>query len=173
MIVPLVPHTTTPPGPVRTVHVAVARADGRLTLDYRLTGGLAAIAVPPPAPPVRTDLLWHRTCFEAFLGLPDGSYREYNFSPSGAWASYHFDGFRLGMKDMAGPDLSLAVGRSADLLSLDVTVPLDDELPIRLGLSTIVETVDGMKSFWAVAHPPGAPEFHHIDCRAVALEPLL
>jgi hypothetical protein len=172
MIIDLMPHTTTPPGPARSVRVTLNRSADTLSLEYRLEGDLAAIAVPAVAPPVRTDNLWHRTCFEAFLGLPDGSYREYNFSPSGAWAAYHFDGFRLGMKDLASPDLTLNVQHN-DGLVLAVSVPLEADLPIALGLSTIVELPDGTKSFWAVAHPPGPPEFHHPACRAVDLAPIV
>ena len=58
----------------------------------------SALLVPAPAPPVRTDGLWRHTCFEAFIA-PAGSseYWEYNFSPSGAWAAYHFTAYRTGM----------------------------------------------------------------------------
>ncbi len=34
----------------------------------------------------------------------------------------------------------------------------------RIGLSAIIEDRDGAKSYWALAHPPGAPDFHHPDC---------
>jgi hypothetical protein len=34
---------------------------------------------------------------------------------------------------------------------------------LRLGLSALIEDSDGGKSFWALAHPPGAPDFHHAD----------
>lgn len=172
MIVSLIPHEASPPGPATAVTVSIGRNLHSLTLTYRLEGQVDAILVPGAAPPTRTDNLWHHTCFEAFLGLIDGSYREYNFSPSGAWAAYHFDGYRLGMKDMASPDMDLVVTRD-DSLTLRVTVPLEADLPVQLGLSTIVETIDGTKSFWAVAHPPGPPEFHHPACRAIELAPAI
>jgi hypothetical protein len=42
--------------------------------------------------------LWRRSCFEAFIGHGGGpDYWEYNFSPSGAWAAYHFSAYREGM----------------------------------------------------------------------------
>jgi hypothetical protein len=40
------------------------------------------------------------------------------------------------------------------------------ELPIgatRLGLSAVIETVDGFFSYWALAHPSDKPDFHHPD----------
>ena len=37
----------------------------------------------------------------------------------------------------------------------------------RLGLSAIIEETSGHRSYWALAHPPGKPDFHHHDCFAV------
>jgi hypothetical protein len=34
----------------------------------------------------------------------------------------------------------------------------------RLGLSAVIEETSGHKSYWALAHPPGRPDFHHSDC---------
>jgi hypothetical protein len=36
----------------------------------------------------------------------------------------------------------------------------------RLGLSALIEETSGRKSYWALAHPPGKPDFHHADCFA-------
>jgi hypothetical protein len=38
--------------------------------------------------------------------------------------------------------------------------------PWRLGLSALIEDTSGCKSYWALAHPPGKPDFHHADCFA-------
>jgi hypothetical protein len=38
-----------------------------------------------------------------------------------------------------------------------------------LALSAVIETLDGAKSYWALAHPPGKPDFHHADCFAIEL----
>lgn len=32
------------------------------------------------------------------------------------------------------------------------------------GVSAVIEEADGTKSFWALRHPPGRPDFHHPDC---------
>ena len=40
------------------------------------------------------------------------------------------------------------------------------ELPIegrKLALSAVIETVDGAKTYWALAHPSDKPDFHHPD----------
>ena len=39
----------------------------------------------------------------------------------------------------------------------------------RIALSAVIEEVDGTKSYWALRHPPGAPDFHHPDCFALEL----
>lgn len=38
-----------------------------------------------------------------------------------------------------------------------------------LGLSAVIEEMGGTKSYWALAHPPGAPDFHHPTCFAATL----
>ena len=48
---------------------------------------------------------------------------------------------------------------------LTTTLDLDrlnlGEGPWRMGVSTVIETVDGAISYWALAHPPDKPDFHH------------
>jgi hypothetical protein len=34
----------------------------------------------------------------------------------------------------------------------------------RVGLAAVVEETSGHRSYWALAHPPGKPDFHHADC---------
>lgn len=41
--------------------------------------------------------------------------------------------------------------------------------PWRIGLSTIVEERNGRLSYWALAHPPGKPDFHDPACFALEL----
>ena len=38
-----------------------------------------------------------------------------------------------------------------------------------VALSAVIEETDGAKSYWALAHPPGPPDFHHPDCFALTL----
>jgi hypothetical protein len=46
---------------------------------------------------------------------------------------------------------------------------LQIESPARLGLSAVIEEANGRKSYWALAHPPGKPDFHHSDCFVLEL----
>ena len=48
-------------------------------------------------------------------------------------------------------------------LDLDRLPGMPHELSWRLGLSVVVEDTNGGMSYWALAHPPGKPDFHHPD----------
>ncbi len=39
----------------------------------------------------------------------------------------------------------------------------------EIGISAVIEETDGTKSYWALAHPPGKPDFHHPACFAATL----
>jgi hypothetical protein len=54
-------------------------------------------------------------------------------------------------------------------LALDGMSSLPRDAPWRLGLSAVIEETSGRKSYWALAHPPGKPDFHHADCFAYEL----
>ena len=168
---PLQPHPATPCPPVRALQVSVAAAPGgALCLRYQLAGDLAALRVPALASaPAATDGLWQHTCFEAFIGRADGTaYREFNFSPSGDWAIYAFDDERL--RSTAPPTVTaptLQTERAGDTLTLTATLARTalpsawNDAPVRLGLSAVVEALDGRLSYWALAHPRERPDFHH------------
>lgn len=125
----------------------------------------------------RQDDLWKHTCCEAFVWTPSGYY-EFNFAPSGDWAAYRFTGYREGMSK---PELVAPVAeasRHGDSWRLDafvnlLSIPgLADDVPVRLGLSAVLEMKDGGLSYWALAHPSDKPDFHHPDSFALTLPPL-
>jgi hypothetical protein len=139
-----------------------------LRLRYAMRGDMADLIVPGPHPAARTDGLWKHSCFEAFLGAGQGYY-EFNFSPSTQWAAYRFDGHRQGMREWATDDPTIVWdGKAGELIA---TIRLPSDVTGALGLSAIVEDVSGNRSFWALAHPPGAPDFHDAACFAAELPP--
>lgn len=147
-------------------------AGGRLSVRFVLDGRLSDIVLPPPAAPDRTDELWRRTCFEAFV-RPEGAegYWEFNLSPSSQWAAYRFDGRRQGMRPVelpGGPQIVVERTKGGFALSAVLALEAADDLALRLGLSAVVETARGV-TYWALAHPPGRPDFHHPDCFALQL----
>lgn len=168
----LVPHPDFPSAAVDAIEVAVARHGGeRLDLEFRVTGALDRVAWPEWVGVGFADGLWEHSCFEAFVGGVDGpGYAEFNFATSGQWAAYRFDGYREGMRPIG--DALLSGGRT--VASGEVRVRRSVRVPLgegewRLGLSAILETTDGAKSYWALAHPPGKPDFHAADCFAARL----
>ena len=69
--------------------------NGDIHLDYRVTGPVDTLSIPAPCIPTSTDNLWQHTCCEAFVAARgEDAYHEFNFSPSGQWASYRFDRYR-------------------------------------------------------------------------------
>lgn len=167
----LLPHPHTPCDAVDRIEVTVVRVGARLGLHFVVAGQIDALALPAPAAPERADALWRRTCFEAFA-RPDGAapYREFNLSPSSQWAAYDFDGYRAGMRptEPAG-DPGVVLKRTARSLDLSAAVTLAAAGPVRVGLAAVIEAADGGISYWALAHPPGKPDFHHPDCFTLAL----
>lgn len=171
MRVALTPHPDTPWGAVSGISVDLGPPnDGALALRFIVVGDIAAIRLPAPAGPTRTDGLWRTTCFEAFVMTHPPAYAEFNLSPSGQWAAYAFDGYRAGMADLDNPGPAITLDINDDMLTLSTAIAVGHD-PLRVGLSTVIETIDGAKSYWALAHPPGPPDFHHRDCFALELPP--
>jgi hypothetical protein len=174
---PLRPHPSTPSVDIASFDVDVdidVDDSAGLSLRYRVTGAIDRIRVPVPATPVRTDALWRSTCFELFVGAPSGDgYVECNFAPSGAWAAYAFDACREGMRPhpMAAP--VIAASASATVLVVDVSAalpfPLAADRSFSMGLTAVIESSDGVLSYWALAHPADCPDFHHRDGRVLRL----
>jgi len=145
-----------------------------LQIEYVVTGRIDRILWPSHAAPKRTDGLWQTTCFEAFLAKSDGSYLELNFSTSGAWASYRFESYRDGMSPAIDlPPPRIFVEEGAERLALTAIFELTEEFtpPLKMAFSAVIHETDGTKSYWALAHPPGKPDFHHPTCFAATLPP--
>jgi hypothetical protein len=169
---PLIRHPASPCDAVRTIAAEANRpAPGRLALSYELAADPAGLLVPQPAAPARTDELWKHTCLEAFVRAPGAeAYLELNLAPSGQWAGYRFNGYRAGMTaaDEVG-DPHIAWTRTADGFELAAEIDLSRvallpaDGPWRLSLTAVIEEANGRTSYWALAHPPGRPDFHHSD----------
>ncbi len=163
------PHPQSPASSVSSIAAEYAPSGDELLLTYVVTGS-DELSVPPPLTAARADNLWQTTCFELFL-RPEGeeSYVEFNFSPSSRWAAYRFGSHRAGRSDLpvASPPV-IRVEGSGTTFAMDVRLALAG-LPtgnLRMGLSAIIEEAGGRKSYWALAHPDGEPDFHHEDCFA-------
>jgi hypothetical protein len=160
-------HPDTPARTVRSLKVSFERRGRLVWLRYDLRCRLACLRLPVAAWPSRQDGLWLHTCFEAFVGAD--AYAEFNFSPSGEWAAYAFSGYRQDMRELAvenSPEIVLDAVRGRFTQEV-VFAPGDVFGP--LGLCAVIEEMDGTKSYWALAHPPGKPDFHAPTCFAAML----
>jgi hypothetical protein len=164
-------HPDTPSEAVSRIDVELARSpSGVLGLRYVVAGRIGDLALPAPVPSRRGDRLWEHTCFEAFFADEEGeAYSELNVSPSTQWAAYRFTGYRAGMQQAYLPPPRVEVERGDDRLEVRVALKLRAAGRRRLGLSAIIEETGGAKSYWALAHPAGAPDFHHPSCFAAEL----
>jgi hypothetical protein len=152
-----------------------------LVLSYIVTGKISEIRIPPIMAAARSDELWRHTCFEAFLRASSSAeYYELNFAPSTQWAAYRFKSYRSGRRvvaEISAPPIE--VRSSPGCYALRASLELDrlSGLPRnaswRLGLSAMIEDTSGRKSYWALAHPPGKPDFHHADCFAHEFSPVV
>lgn len=164
----LVCHPDTPTDAISEIIVSGTRAQGGfIILRYHVRGDMSRIVVPPPAQPERTDGLWQTTCFELFTqDVGQKAYREYNFSPSRQWAAYSFAAYRDGGGDVDIWAPRISVTMEDEALVQEVTFVSPRLAPQNVGACAVIEEKSGAKSYWALTHPSGKPDFHHQHCFA-------
>jgi hypothetical protein len=176
----LIPHPDFASEAVSQIEVTVtAQSVDRLMLSYFVSGQITGVRMPSIAAAERAEELWRHTCFELFIGTSAASeYYEFNFAPSKRWAVYRFDGYRSGMTVATEIDAArIEVQSAPDRYTLQASVPIGRLSDFsrtstwRLGLSAVIEDKAGRMSYWALAHPPGKPDFHHRDCFVHELSP--
>ncbi|HYH43254.1 MAG TPA: hypothetical protein VD867_14865, partial [Burkholderiales bacterium] len=93
------------------------------------------------------------------------------------WAAFAFERYREAAALIdASLDPRIAVQSDAERFTLKATVDLDHlsphlaRAPLSIGLSAVIEDRDGALSYWALAHLPGKPDFHHAHAFALELE---
>lgn len=176
--VALQPHPLSCCNAVDVIEVEVARSGfSNLSVRYRVSGNLRNIRLPLPSGSTRADELWRHTCFELFLSpMKQQHYYEFNFAPSLQWAACRFAGYRRAMSalsDFTPPQIAIRQDRNSlelrAALVLERLPICDREVEWRLGLSAVIEEMDGGLSYWALEHPPGKPDFHHAQAFALRL----
>ena len=159
-----------PPASNLTLTGQVVRRGSELQIGWRLAGALEGVCLPEPAAlPQRCDDLWQTTCLEFFLATPGAdAYWEVNLSPAGHWNVYRFSGYRQGMAPEAALQaLPFRVTLTPGVLELELTCDLAALLPgggpLELAVTAVVEQAGGALTYWALAHPGSAPDFHRRD----------
>ena len=65
---------------------------------------------------------------------------------------------------------AIITGANATHVDVDALIylPANDE-PWQLALTAVIEETNGVKSYWALKHAPGKPDFHAADGFVVEL----
>jgi len=181
----LVAHPSTPSPGVEISAAARRAGPGLLDFEWSIEGAIGGLRLPEPGEPHAADDLWRHTCVEAFVRRAgESSYLELNLAPSRAFAVYGFRSYRTRDESAArtrtdpGAPTRIEVRRESAriLLSarLDVAAVLGDPVaavgPLEVGLSAVIETMDGRIAYFALRHPEGKPDFHHDRAFALRLE---
>ena len=168
----LIAHPVTPPSQpdfkiwASVDHAGAFGATATTNIWFGVGAPASRFVIPASEEPSRADELWKTTCFEIFLReIGSDAYQEWNFAPSGDWAAYSFSRHREGMNELevsAPPYI-----RMEDNLTwwtLGATIAVEAGKNWEFNLAAVLEEKDGAKSYWALAHAPDKPDFHHPDC---------
>ena len=163
---------------IESIEAEVTRSSpGSLVMRYFVTGDLRGVRLPLPSGSARADELWRHTCFELFLRVGSGDvYHEFNFAPSLQWAAYRFDGYRSGMRPLEIPAPRIEIRQDGCVFEMQADVNLagmsdaDSRADWHLGLSAVIEEKNCDISYFALAHVPGKPDFHHADGFALSIQ---
>ena len=165
----LTAHPSSPCDAIRRFEAgfATAKLPGELEIRFWMDGDFSLIRLPPAELARRRDGLWQHTCFEVFL-RPDGSdsYHEFNFAPSGDWAAYRFAGRRREQSTPELPAPRIECRRLPDGCTLSAQIAiaalpdLAQATSLNAGLTAVIETTDGARSYWAIMHRGEQPDFH-------------
>ena len=153
------------------VTAGVVYSDNALIFSYRCRHPLdddMGVLLPAPAVPTACDNLWQHTCCETFISAEGAdnanAYLEFNFSPSGCWAVYRFDAYRVRDESYICPcEPNIELRQLPDGFELTARVS-SEALPQAaswlVGLTAVIETTDEQKTYWALRHDAPRPDFH-------------
>ncbi len=124
--------------------------------------------------PMRVDGLWKSTCFECFAGQNSSSYDEWNFSPSGDWAAYHFESYREGMShlEVSAPTITRTLIGDRARFEIDFAWPEAlKKGAVAFSLTAVIlEKGDASPFYWALVHAGSKPDFHLRESFILELE---
>ena len=169
----LAAHPDFPPTAVSAIEARIiGRDENWLRVRWRIEGA-QQLVVPAFAGRGRADELWKTTCFELFLKPHGGeAYGEFNLSPSERWNAYDFDAYRAGMRERPfprEPECTLRQGSSFAIFDAAIPAAGIPDSACAMGLCAVIEEGQGVKSYWALAHGEGQPDFHAPACFAAVL----
>lgn len=156
---------------VMGIEYGVWRDGRRIGVEYDLYGLLSHLVLPQQVPEVtgrRLDDLWRHTCFELFIKEADekeNKYLECNFAPSGDWNVYSFTSYRKEMSPaniVTTPEITTTPTKKIYSLRAEVDLSglVSESSTVAIGVSCIVENINGKQGYWSLSHPGETPDFH-------------
>ena len=129
--------------------------------SFLLKGPMHKVRIPDKTPtPSFTDFLWKQTCFELFIRHKNGTYLEWNFSPSGHWACYEFSSYRKKKTKRDNIHPVIQTHGDGEQFSLEVSLSkVANPRDYQYGLSAVIITEEGSE-FFAIDHFGQQPDFH-------------
>lgn len=110
----------------------------------------------------RTHELWQKTCFEAFVQIDNSDlYYEINLSSLGEWNVYRFNGCRQPQppQEWDGAEL-LEFKFEPGHLMATIRFPIESNHKLRVGLTAVIDYIDGRKNYFSLKHESSKPDFH-------------
>lgn len=153
---------------VDAIRAEVSGDHEALHVAFEFTGGLRYLALPET--PLDPAKLWEHTCAELFVGLDDGTYVEWNFSPTRQVARFEFSEYRVRRSACFDEAVEISVVRGDRAVRILARGPLLRGITpvVSLGLSVVARAPGGDCSYWALRHASAEPDFH--DARGFALD---
>ena len=141
-----------------SVGVDVAYADRSLILKYSWEDPKDLILFNKTKTNQRINNLWEETCFEFFIRDENAtSYKEFNFSTTGAWNIFEFDDYRKNMRESNQFPNPVMLKKDNTLLCQVDGIDIKDTQIINL--CAVLKHQDNY-SYWASGHLSNKPDFH-------------
>jgi hypothetical protein len=161
----LKPHPSSEPPPPLEITARLLRSSCTVSMSLQVRGSPDLIVIPArAASPARRTGLWEQTCFELFLAPERSSrYWEVNLSPSGHWNVFRFSGYRQDMQEetaLTSLPFTVQMEPRVMLVNLDVEITEIGERNLAAGVSAVIESRGGHRTYWSLLHCGPRPDFH-------------
>ena len=137
----------------------------KFTYKLRIIGPINDLKIPANLYTFqRQNNLWKSTCFEIFFLHQDGTYLEFNFSPSGQWNSYYFEGYRKFISEQALsqiPEIIWEISPHSILMTFSYQFIFPNTLKFNPAL--VMETQKSETYYWSCNHQNLKPDFHYLE----------
>lgn len=144
----------------------VAAHGRRLNVSWHLHDPQNVVRHPGGTTAEREIGLWNHTCFEIFVGSSlRADYLEFNFASNHHWNAFYFEAPGDALVEYT-PIHQIQINTIDATLGVGIPLmPFPSEFwhegQMKVGISSVLELVDGTLQYWALSHPETKPNFHN------------